>query len=231
MIKKILGRSVGGTAIAGLVLTAAPVTVAAPQIVQVACPYPATIASSTNLTLSRYVAQFGAVTSATITVSSGAGTPGGQVRLVVNGKSKGLKTLSAGTATYQLPRRLAARKTHTVKAEYVGSCVHQPSASTKSYSVFKAKTSTRGKVVKAKAAKFRARVTASTGILVKSGKVAFVVKKANGTKVRAGIRKVRRGVARVDLKNLPRGNYKLVTRYLGTGNFKASRGVKRFRVR
>ena len=98
MIKKVLGRSAGGTAIAGLILTAAPVTVA-PQIVQVACPYPAVIASSTNLTLARYVAQYGSVTSATITVTSGAGTPSGQVRLVVNGKSKGLKTLSgAGSA-------------------------------------------------------------------------------------------------------------------------------------
>lgn len=230
MIKKVLGRSAGGTAIAGLVLTAAPVTVA-PQIVQVACPYPAVIASGTDLVLTRYIAPYGAVTKATITVSSGAGTPTGDVRLLINGNSKGVKTLSAGSATYQLPRRLAARKTFAVKAEYLGSCIHQPSTDDKSYSVFKAKTSTRGKVVRAKAAKFRARVVASTGVVVKGGKVAFVVKKANGTKIRFGIRKVRKGVARVDLKNLPRGKYKLVTRYLGNSNFKASRGVKRFRVR
>jgi hypothetical protein len=230
MIKKVLGRSVGGTAIAGLVLTAAPVTVA-PQIVPVAC-YPVPLTTTTTLQLSAYVVQYGAKTTATITVDSGVGTPVGQVRLVVNGKSKGLKTLSAGSATYQVPRRLIARKTHVIKAEYVGdNCNYAPSTESKNYSVFKAKTATRGKVVKAKAAKFRARVTASTGILVKSGKVEFVVKKADGTKVRAGIRKVRRGVARADLRNLPSGRYKLVTRYLGTGNFKASRGVKRFRVR
>lgn len=229
MIKKVLGRSAGGTAIAGLVLAVAPVTVA-PQIIPVAC-YPVPLESTTSLTLSDYLVQYGAKTTASITVSSGVGTPGGQVRLVVNGKSKGLKTLSAGKASYVLPRRLIARKTHVVKAEYVGNCNYQPSAETKNYTVFKAKTTTRGKVVKAKAAKFRARVTASTGILVKAGKVAFVVKKANGTKVRAGIRKVRRGVARIDMRNLQQGRYKLITRYLGTGNFKVSRGVKRFRVR
>ena len=45
MIKKVLGRSAGGTAIAGLVLAVAPVTVA-PQIIPVAC-YPVQLESTT----------------------------------------------------------------------------------------------------------------------------------------------------------------------------------------
>ncbi|HSV37294.1 MAG TPA: Ig-like domain-containing protein [Nocardioidaceae bacterium] len=230
MIKKVLGRSLGGTAIAGLVLTAAPVAVS-PAFVPLACEYPVIPTTSTTLTLQQSVASFGTKTTATINVQSGAGTVTGKVRLVVNGNTKGLTDLVNGQSVRVLPRKLIAGRTHVIRAEYVGNCSFNASSQQKKYSVFKARTTTKARVKSARAAKFRARVIGSTGLVVRKGKVAFIVKNAQGVKIRSSIRRVRRGVAITDLRNLSRGNYKLVARYLGSQNWKASRGVKRFKVR
>ena len=233
MIKKVLGRSVGGTAIAGLVLAAAPVVVS-PSIIPMACEgYPTPPATSTTLTLQRSIATFGTRTTATIKVTTGGPTVIGQVRLVVNGNSRGLTPLVNGEVTRLLPRKLPARRTHTIRADFIANCAFAGSSSDpKKYTVFRAKTTTKARVVKARKAKFRARVIGSTGLVVRKGKVFFVVRNtATKTKVRSSVRRVRKGVARTDLRNLPSGRYKLVTRYLGSQNYKASKGVKRFRVR
>lgn len=234
MFKKVLGRSLGGTAIAGLVLTAAPVAVS-PSFVMVACEgYPPPATTSLTLTLDRSFASYGTKTNATIKVTTGANTPvDGTVRLVVNGRHRGLSTLGPdGVVTRLVPRRLVAGKTHKIRADFIATCLFAGDSDTKNYSVFRAKTATRAKVVKAGAAKFRARVIGSTGLVVRKGKVSFVVRNTTTkVKVRSSIRRVRKGVARADLLNLPPGSYKLVTRYLGTKNWKASKGVKRFRVR
>jgi hypothetical protein len=229
MYKKILGRSVGGTAVAGLLLAAAPV-VAGPQVAPMACTYPDAVATQTTLTLSRSIAGYGAVTQASIKVTSGAGTPQGQVRLLVNGTPRATYTLSAsGEARPNLPRTLKARDTYRIEAAFVENCDYKASSAVKFYTVNKAATRTKAVVVKAKKARFRAIVKATTGAVVGGGKVAFVLKK-NGHKIRMKLARVRAGVARVDLPNLGKGSYTITTKYLSNGNFKVSRRSRSFVV-
>jgi len=232
MIKKVLGRSLGGTAIAGLVLTAAPVAGTAPFALMACEGYPPPTTTSTTLTLQRAIATYGTKTTATIHVTSGTNTPvTGKIRLVVDGNTKGISDITNGVATRLLPRKLRAKMTHTIRVDFIATCLLAGSSATKKYSVFRAKTATRARVVKAARAKFRARVIGSTGLVVRKGKVAFVVRNAQGVKIRSSVRRVRAGVARTDLRNLGAGRYKVIARYLGSQNWKASRGVKRFRVR
>jgi hypothetical protein len=232
MYKKVLGKSVGGTVVAGLVLAVAPIA-AAPQIAQMACPYPAGVATSTTLALSAYVAPFGAITHATIKVTASAnGTPQGTVRLLLDGTVASSTSLNAsGQAVLTVPRTAIARTTHHLLAQYLGECSHNASSSSaKSYTVVKARTRDVNKVLQARKARFRVRVLAATGVTVRGGRVNIIVTK-NGHKIRQKIAKVRRGYARVDLRNLRRGHYKLVTKYLGNGNFKVSKKrIKKFRV-
>lgn len=84
--------------------------------------YAAPIATTTGLSLARTVVQYGSVDVATVTVSSGAGTPSGTVHLgVSNGASYRLTLDRHGAARHALPRELPAQRTYTVTASYDGS--------------------------------------------------------------------------------------------------------------
>lgn len=229
MFKKVLGRSVGGTAIAGLVLAAAPVAVS-PQITLVACPYPPANSSATSLSLTRVVGPWGSVNRATAKVTSGAGTVTGQVQFLVNGKVRATLSLSGGSATYTLPRGLKARRTHTVLVRYLETCEFDDSQATKFYSVIKAKPRIKATVVKARKAVFKAKVHSVTGLPAKNGTVVFKVKKGQAT-VRTAVKKVRKGVAKVNVRDLGKGQYVLKVRYLGNKNIKPGKKSKKFRVR
>ncbi len=227
MLKKILGRSAGGTAIAGLVLSAAPIA-AAPQIAQMACPYPDGVATSTSMTLTRPIAGFGARSYAKIRVSSGAGTPSGEVDLVIDGRNRGTYTLNNGATNPRLPL-LTSRRTHVVTAVFVESCEYKSSEATKYYTVTKAKTKTRPVFVNKRKAVFRATVKSYTPRTVTSGKVYFQIKRGR-TVIRAKHGRVHSGVAFANMRNLPKGTYTLKVKYLGNRNFKISKTIRKFRV-
>lgn len=236
MFKKVLGRSLGGTAVAGFVLTAAPL-VAAPQITKVACgSYPSPIASQTVLTLSAAIAPYGAATTGKVKVTAGTashGTPSGTVSIQVAGVAGPTLALnSAGEAEFALSRGLVARATYAIAARYSGSNCHNASSDQRFYTVTKAPTRVKPARITKRAARlgrFKAKVMATTGVVVRSGKVVFSVKQ-NGTVVSRKLGKVRKGVARVDGRNLGSGQYKVVMKYLGNGNFMAKKKAKSFRI-
>ncbi len=233
MNQTFLRRSVGGSAVAALVLTAAPVVVGTQAAYAAPCNYPDSIPTSTSLTLTRSVAQYTVSNRANVKVSAGSGTPAGQVRINVDGVLRATITLNGSSAGSAALPRLKARATHLVEAVYVANCDHKTSSARKFVSVVRATTKAKPKVVKAKKAVFKATVTATaSGARATSGRVVFTVRKANGQKVRTGIKRVRKGVAKVNLKDLAKGRYTVRIKYHGAPNFKpAKKKVKKFRVR
>jgi hypothetical protein len=226
-------RSIGGTAVAALVLTAAPAIVGSQAAMAADCTQPeyeGSVATSTSLSLTRAIGGYGATNRATVVVSSGAGTPVGQVRIVVDGSTRATFTLANGRGSALLPRNLGSRATHSVQAQMVGNNCFKTSSQTKFYTVTKASTSTSTRVLKPRKGVYRARVLASTGVTVGGGRVHFVVRR-NGIKVASGLKRVRSGTVKVDLRNLSRGRYVVRATYLGSPNFKGSAKKKSFRVR
>ncbi len=220
MIKKILGKATAGTAAAGLVLVPLA-AVSSPQFVTVACDYPDSVATSTDIRLTTVAAPYGTQNTATVQVTSGTGTPQGKVRVRVIGKSSWLLTLDAsGRATKPLPRTLDARATYRVKAAYKGDCDWRDSDDTINYTVKRARVNANPGVINARKAKFEAQFRGNGGIDPQVGSARFIVKNAKGKNVRRTKASVTNGYASVNMKNLRRGSYTLHVRYLGSKNFK-----------
>ena len=229
MIKKALAKAVAGTAAAGLVLVPSAV-LAGPQFTNVACDYPDSVATTTDLRLKAVAAPYGTQNTAYVEVNSGTGTPQGKVRLRVIRKASYLLTLNEnGEVTKDLPRSLEAGNTYRVKAAYKGKCDWKNSNDVVNYTVKKARVNVNPKVLNGKKAKFEASFRGNGGLDPQVGNAKFIVKK-NGNTVRRNKVSVANGYARINMKNLKRGNYTLRVRYTGSPNFKKSRDDIAFSV-
>ncbi len=124
----------------GAVTTASARTVCGPA------GYAAPIATTTDLSLSRTVGEYGSVNNAKVRVSSGAGTPSGSVRISVGGSASYTVSLNGnGVAQQKLPRNLPAGSTYKVTASYAGQGNCQASGPvSKFYTVVRAHTAVRG---------------------------------------------------------------------------------------
>jgi hypothetical protein len=221
---------VAGTAAAGLALVPSAVTVA-PQFVNVACPYPDTVTTSTSVSLAVVAAPYGASNRATVRVTSGAADPKGRVRISVQGVKTVVKTVRGGRAGVALPRTLDAQETYTVRARFLGDCEFRGSAATAYYIVNKADVNVNPTVRSARKARFAASFRGAGGLHPQGGQARFAVQRKSGKTVRAASTGVRNGRAFVDTRNLRKGKYKLVVTFRGTSNFNAGRDAVWFRVR
>lgn len=232
MLKKALGKAVAGTAAAGLVLVPSAASLA-PQFATVACDYPDSVATSTDITLDKTAAPYGSTNTATVQVSSGAGTPEGKVKIRVKGVQTWTHTLSNGRASQSLPRTLDAGETYTVRGIYNGQCDWRGSSDSAFYTVKKAGVNVNPFVDNGKKGQFSAVFRGRGGLDPQGGQAKFVVRKLtkNGSKWIAATRtSVSGGAASVDMKNLSRGDYKLKVKFLGTSNFKKGKDSVGFSV-
>jgi hypothetical protein len=229
MLKKILGKAVAGTAAAGLVLVPTAATVS-PQVTNVACQYPDSVATTTDVVLASTVAPYGSRNSVTVNVDAGDATARGTVRIRVAGVGSWTKRVTDGSVTQRLPRTLDANETYRVSAQFKGACRFRNSGDVAFYTVNKAAVNVNPTVLNARAARFAATFRGSGGLDPQGGNARFIVQRLNGKVVRAGSDGVERGYARVNLPNLGKGKYRLVVRFSGTPNFERSSDSLRFRV-
>ncbi len=164
---------------------------------------------------------YGKSASAKVTVAGSAGTPTGKVTLKDGSKTLGTATLNKGAATFALPKTLAAGK-HTLTASYAGSSTTAASTSgAVSFTVAKAKTTTKVAKVKAvkagKKPKVTIKVTSATGVPV-NGKA--VIKEKSKTLKTVTIKN---GKATVSLsKKTKAGKHTIKVSFVATSNLKAS---------
>lgn len=241
MLKKILFKSVAGTAALGSALALAALagpatTTAAPELRNVACEYPAEEASTTTLELLRSVGRFGDVNRAFVTVTTPSGPPAGQVRLRVNGTLRATKPLNDnGEATFGLPRYLRAQATHSITARFVpvDDCQVSRSADTASYTVFRRATQT--VVTAPNRVRTRnpvAHVDVSSVIPREPrGKVRVIVSRDGNAVADRVARLGSDGAVSLTFRKLRVGTYQVRARYLGAMNFQRSGDGTAFRVR
>jgi hypothetical protein len=105
--------------------------------------YPASVITTTGLSLSRSIGTYGDRNTARIRVASGVGAPDGRVTISGSGFSYAL-TLHGGRASHALPLNLPGGATYRVTARYAGQGCFRPSSASKSYTVFAARTHIRG---------------------------------------------------------------------------------------
>lgn len=197
--------------------------------------------SRTSVTVGSTTIAYGQSDRGTATVSTtlsplpaGLGDPSGTVRFTAGGKAVS-GTLSSGRTSVRLPR-LAAGHTYTVTGTYLPDAGSLYAGSKAATAVKVVKDATRTAV---KAPSIRrhhrevatVRVGSAHGAMVR-GKVRAVLEK--GTRVlRTRTVSLRRGVATVGFGRLARRgrNYAVVAKYLGSGNFKVSRGKDGFVVK
>ena len=232
MASRPLTRPVLGAAVVALGLTVTSVDLGASRAVAASCPppYDGQPASSTTLILQHSVGEYGLPNRASVQVS-GVGAAQGDVRLVVDGVVRATIELDGSGGGSVLLPILRARQTHLVQAQY-RQCTHLASSDSRFYSVLRADTEVAPDVVKRRKAVFKARVRATASeVPVASGRARFTLRRASGQRVGARVQRVRDGVARVNLKNLGRGRYKLRVTYTGAASFEpARRRVTTFRV-
>jgi hypothetical protein len=120
MIKKVLGKAIAGTMTAGLLMVPVAGTVA-PQVANVACNYPDTVATSLKLSVDKSFQRQGERNYARIRVRSGAGTPQGLVTFRVRGVKVDTDRLENGRATFKIPT-VGKRGTFKVAAQFYGRC-------------------------------------------------------------------------------------------------------------
>lgn len=237
-MKKSFVRSVARIAALGTVLAAAqlmaPAGNAAPVVA--ADKYPNSVATVTNLTLTRNVAQYGDRTRATVTVKpagSAAGTPPGRVTLRISGVSVESSSLSGGRASFSLPRRLSAGKTYRLRASYTapGKSMYRNSGDSAFYTVNKGNTSASGRASRIRRGErplVRADVTSAAG-LTPNGRVRVSLSK-NGNVKQSKTVSLQNGGRRVSFNSVgPRGRWSANVAYLGTSNFQRDSGGS-FRV-
>lgn len=197
--------------------------------------YAAPIATATGLSLARTVVQYGSVDVATVTVSSGAGTPSGTVHLgVSNGASYRLTLDRHGAARHALPRELPAQRTYTVTASYDGSGSCLGSGPVRKYvTVVRAGTDVRGLEARDIRSGGRptvsGRVRSDTG-LTRNGAVRVTltrgdVEKERTVDLRGGRFSVTFG--RTDAA----GTWKVRAVVLGSRDFRGVSGTTNFRVK
>jgi hypothetical protein len=122
MIKKVLGKTIAGTLTAGLLMVPVAGTVA-PQVANVACNYPDTVATSMNIRVDKAFQRQGETNFARMTVRSGAGTPTGSVSFRVQSvKRVQYAKLKNGKATFRIPSSLKAGRTYGINSVYFGQC-------------------------------------------------------------------------------------------------------------
>lgn len=127
-LTKILGTAAvaGGLTLTQLGLAGA---VAAPSTAEPSVQeYPAGVVTDTDISLESRTLDEGESTTATVTVTSDAGTPQGRVTFKVSGHSKKVVPLVAGEASYETPTDLRAGRTYKVSARYNGGGVYRPSS-------------------------------------------------------------------------------------------------------
>lgn len=120
MIKKVFGKAIAGTATAGLMLVPVAGTVA-PQVANVACTYPDTVATSVKLSVDKSFQRQGEKNYARVKVRSGAGTPQGVVTFRVRGVKVDTDRLWHGRATFRIPTAKSG-STFKVSAHFYGNC-------------------------------------------------------------------------------------------------------------
>lgn len=241
MLKKILFKSVAGTAALGsalaLTTVAGPATIsAAPELRHVACSYPAEEASTTDVQLRRSMGRFGAVNRAVVTVTAGDAPAEGRVRLQVNGTTRATKRLNDnGMATFGLPRYLRALSTHSVTATFIPAddCVTTRSRDAGSYTVYKRGTQT-AVVAPDRVRGRRPVVRVDVGSVIPRdprGKVRVVVRRDGRPVANRVARLDSAGDARLRFRKMRVGSYQVRVRYLGAINFTRSTEATSFRVR
>ncbi len=130
MIEKTLRKAAVGTVLAGAMVLPAATTVA-PSVSLAACggPYENSIATSTDLKLSKP----GGKVTATVKVSTGGETPNGRLRLKVTGQEKQVADIGPKRKVKFKIDGLRAKKngkarTYEVKAKFFGACKFKDSS-------------------------------------------------------------------------------------------------------
>jgi hypothetical protein len=203
----------------------------APTFTNAACDeYTTPAATATAVTLSKSVVEYGSRQSAFVRVDSAAGTPDGNVSIVLEGIESWTRTLDSGAATVRLPRmKMPAQSTYTVSAAYAGNCSFDSSASstgantTKFMTVEKARTTTSGTTTDVRQGKQTVSffVRSRTGVYP-TGDVSIRVLK-NGKVVRQARVTLAKGAGEHTFTGMEkfRGN-NVVVKFLGSRNFKVS---------
>ena len=239
MFLKALAKSAAVSAAVGGLLAAAvvsgpAVTSAAPTFENVACgvEYPASVATSTALSLERAGGMYGVQNGALVKVSrtdAGSGAPRGEAVIRIAGIKTYRVSLRGGEATVSFPRDLAAGETYTVSARYIPptcSVYSTSSAADRYYTVKKAATKTsvdagnirQGQRPQADVAVRTATPTTAVGnvrVILSRNAVRQDVKTVSLSDGKASVsfaRARRAGVYDIDVK------------YLGTRNFTRSAG-------
>jgi hypothetical protein len=183
---------------------------------------PATVASTTTLSVTPASGGYGAVRTATATVAAPDGTPTGSVTFTLDGKTA-TATLAAGKATWKLPNDLSVGA-HSLSASYAGDSNTDPSASTattvtvsKAGSTLKAgKAKVKGKTkAMAKKAILNLDVDTDTGTSA-AGTVTLKLKAKGSKSHKVTVTVGADGLAKIKLKKLKRGTYKATWTYAGS---------------
>jgi len=121
LTKRIATAVAVGAVLALTQLSAPGVVTTSPAIeLTAACSYAARTTTSTDLTLDKSFVEAGESNSASVTVSSDAGTPQGTVTFRIPGHLNETVTLASGQASQALPTDLRAGRTYQVRARYNG---------------------------------------------------------------------------------------------------------------
>ncbi|QIK64974.1 hypothetical protein G7072_00255 [Nocardioides sp. HDW12B] len=139
MIKKAAVKATVGTAAASLLFLPGATMVAAPSLELMACSYPDSVVTTTELELAKSVVRRGERNQARVEVRSSGPTPRGEVRLtirkdtrngskVVWGRTKGLN--QNGVARFKRVKTNLAPDTYEVRAQYLGKCRFRDSSDT-----------------------------------------------------------------------------------------------------
>ena len=195
--------------------------------------YSAPIATNTNLSLNRSMAEYGFVNVATIRVSSGAGTPSGTVRTTVAGVSRTDELDHRGATQRELPRRLEAGHTYRVSTSYAGNGSCQASGPvSKYYTVVRAGTDVRALAARdirpGGHPQVSGRVASSTGI-TPDGLVRVTLTRGGATKqatVRLHAGRFNATFGRIS----HRGTWKVKAEMLGNHDYRGARDWTHFRV-
>ncbi len=194
---------------------------------------PATVASTTNLSVSPATGAVGTARTVTATVSSTGGNPTGTVTFTGVGGNV-TQPLAGGKATWTLPATLAAGQ-HSITAAYSGDSNTDPSTSAalavavaKAGAKAKAKAKATGKTKKV-AKKVTITVTVKTPNGVSpAGKVTVTLK--GKTKKKVTVKVNAKGKATATFKKVKRGKYTATVKYAGNANVKAATGKAKFRA-
>lgn len=230
-MRKTLSRLTSGVTALGLSSVMFGSVALTPAFTNAACDkYTTPAATATAVSLSRSVVQYGARQTAFVRVDSAAGTPNGDVSIVLEGIQSWTKTLNNGAASAQLPRfKMPAKATYTIAASYAGNCSFAASQSstgantTKFVTVEKVNTRTTGIATDVAEGKQTVSfyVRSRTGI-VPVGDVRVRVLK-DGEVVRTALVTLRKGRGEVTFSRMEAfRNNNVVVRYLGNRNFKRS---------